>query len=61
MGDKDIVIEGYFRIVDTFLLLTDLAKGCWETYWRVGRSLNYLIAVNILSERQVLMNFISEF
>lgn len=61
LEDKDIVIEGYFRIFDTFLLLTDLAQGCWETYWRVGKSLRTLIAINILSEKQALMNLITEY
>ena len=50
LEDKDLVREGYFRITDTFLLLTDLTRGCWDTYWRVGKSVVKLVSVNVLSE-----------
>ena len=58
--DREIEREGWFRVFDTFLLMTDLCRGCWETYWRVGVSLTYLVSENILSERQAILNLISE-
>ena len=34
--------------------------GCWETYWRVGKSLTYLVSTNILSEKQAILNVVNE-
>ena len=61
LEDGDLVREGYFRVTDTFLLLTDLTRGCWDTYWRVGKSVVKLVSVNILSEEQTLLNFMYEY
>ena len=61
LEDVDLVREGYFRITDTFLLLTDLTRGCWDTYWRVGKSVVKLVSVNVLSEEQTLLNFMTEY
>jgi len=41
--------------------MTDLTRGCWETYWRVGKSLTYLVSVNVLTEKQALLNLIYEY
>ena len=50
LENADLEREGFFRIADTNLLLTDLTRGCWDTYWRVGKSVNNLIAENVLDE-----------
>ena len=61
LEDKDLAREGLFRIADTNLLLTDLTRKCWDTYWRVGKSISSLINVNILSEEQTFLNLLGEF
>ena len=61
LEDQDIIREGFFRISDTNLLLTDLTRGCWDTYWRVGKSITNLVSVNILSEEQTLLNIMAEY
>ena len=61
MEDADLAREGFFRIADTNLFLTDLTRSCWDTYWRVGKSITHLISVNILSEEQTILNLMGEF
>ena len=61
LGDKDVVREGWFRIYDTQLLLTELTRGCWDSYWRTGESMNTLVANNVLSEKQTLINLMFEY
>ena len=61
LEDIDVRREGTFRIADTFLLLTDLTRGCWDTYWRVGKSIVNLVSVNILSEEQTILNLMVEY
>ena len=61
LEDENIIREGIFRISDTNLLLTDLTRGCWDTYWRVGKSVVNLVSANILSEEQTLLNVMAEY
>lgn len=61
LEDTDLVREGRFRVFDSFLLLTDLGRGCWDTYWRVGKSVVKLVSVNVLNEEQTLLNFMYEY
>ena len=38
-----------------------MARGCWETTWRVGDSLENIASSTVLSEEQALLNLINEY
>ena len=61
LEDKAARREGIFRIFDSFLLLTDLGRGCWDTYWRVGNSMRKFVAKNVLSGERTLINLMHEY
>ena len=61
LEDKAAAREGIFRIFDSFLLLTDLGRGCWDTYWRVGNSMRKFVAKNVLSGERTLINLMHEY
>jgi len=61
LEDSDAELEGWFRIFDSFLLLTDLGRGCWDTYWRVGNSTRKFVTKNVLSTERTLVNLMHEY
>uniref|UniRef100_A0A7S3MKA2 Uncharacterized protein n=1 Tax=Favella ehrenbergii TaxID=182087 RepID=A0A7S3MKA2_9SPIT len=61
LEDPEAELEGIFRVFDSFLLLTDLGRGCWDTYWRVGNSMQKFVAKNVLSGERTLVNLMNEY
>ena len=61
LEDEAASLEGWFRVIDSFLLLTDLGRGCWDTYWRVGNSMRKFVAKNVLSGDRTLVNLMHEY
>ena len=49
-SDNDVIREGYFRVTDSFVHLTPMARGCWESAWRLGDSLENISKTTTLSE-----------
>lgn len=60
-SDNDVIREGYFRVSDSFVHLTPMTRGCWESAWRLGDSLENISNTTTLSEEQALLNLINEY
>jgi len=61
LNDDDVVTEGVFRVFDSFLLLTDMGRGCWDTYWRSGESIRKFVSKNVLDGDRTLVNLMHEY